>query len=104
MADNRRSSFRHSVDLPVRLVVAGKPEPSDQRLGNLSMGGAYILGVSLPMGQRMTVTFAVPTQEAAIEVGAVARWIGDDGVGIQFDGLRARDTWALGEYLKQLSK
>ena len=104
MSDNRRSSFRHSVDLAVRVTLAGQPQATDQRLGNLSMGGAYIFGMPLQMGQRLNVAFSIPTQESVIEVGAVARWLGDDGVGIQFDGLRARDTWALGKYLEQLSK
>ena len=31
------------------------------------------------------------------------RWSNIDGVGVQFDGLRARDVWALNEYFKQLS-
>jgi hypothetical protein len=37
-----------------------------------------------------------------IEVGATVRWGDAKGVGLQFDGLRARDVWALNEYFKLL--
>lgn len=55
------------------------------------------------MGQRVRIAFLVPTLNHAIEVGAIVRWSNADGVGVQFDGLRARDVWALNEYFKQLS-
>ena len=103
MTDNRRSSFRHAVDLPVQVALAGAPA-TELRLGNLSMGGAYLANVVMTMGQRLSVAFVIPTQDAAIEVGAVVRWTDAGGVGIQFDGLRARDTWALGKYIEQLGK
>jgi len=54
------------------------------------------------MGARVTIVFKVPTIDEAIDVGAVVRWADDTSVGIQFDGLRARDVWALNEYFKQL--
>ena len=70
---------------------------------NLSLGGALVVGEPrLPMGQRVTITFSVPTVEEPIEVGATVRWSDDKGVGIQFDGLRARDVWALNKYFEQL--
>jgi hypothetical protein len=56
----------------------------------------------LPMGERVTVTFAVPTMEEPINTGAVVRWSTDDSVGVQFDGLRAKDVWALNKYFEQL--
>lgn len=54
------------------------------------------------MGQRVKIAFHVPAMADAIEVGGTVRWSNSDGVGIQFDGLRARDVWALNEYFKQL--
>ena len=70
---------------------------------NLSLGGALVAaGTQLPMGQRVTISFIVPTMEEAIEVGATVRWSDDKATGIQFDGLRARDVWALNKYFEQL--
>lgn len=70
---------------------------------NLSLGGALITAsAKYAMGQRVQIAFHVPTMGEAIEVGGTVRWTNPDGVGIQFDGLRARDVWALNEYFKQL--
>lgn len=77
---------------------------SDCTLKNLSLGGA-LLSASMrhALGARAHITFKVPTTEEPIDVGAVVRWAHDDSVGIQFDGLRAREVWALNEFFKQLS-
>ncbi len=70
---------------------------------NLSLGGAlFSAGGKIPMGARVQITFNVPTMEEAIEVGATVRWSDDKATGIQFDGLRARDVWALNKYFEQL--
>ena len=72
-------------------------------LMNLSLGGAlFLLTPRLPMGQRLDVSFKVPTMDEAIEIGATVRWSDDKATGIQFDGLRARDVWALNKFFEQL--
>ena len=71
---------------------------------NLSLGGALVaVKTRYALGQRVRIAFAVPSLNHAIEVGGTVRWSNTDGVGVQFDGLRARDVWALNEYFKQLS-
>ena len=71
---------------------------------NLSLGGAQLTaGTRLAMGQKLQITFTIPTTPEPIEVGAVVRWSDDQATGLQFDGLRARDVWALNEYFKQRS-
>ena len=45
----------------------------------------------------------LPTFKDPIEVGGLVRWQQGAGVGVQFDGLRARDVWALGKYFESLS-
>lgn len=70
---------------------------------NLSVGGALVtVNTKFAMGQRVQIAFQVPTIGETIEVGGTVRWSGSDGVGVQFDGLRARDVWALQAYFKQL--
>ncbi|MCA9678694.1 MAG: PilZ domain-containing protein [Kofleriaceae bacterium] len=100
MADNRRTSTRHEVDIAARIKVGAEPE--DCRIGNLSMGGAFMMMRRLPMGERVTVYFRLPTHDSEIEAVGTIRWSTDQGVGVQFDGLRARETWALGKYLESL--
>lgn len=100
MADNR-SQTRHKVSIPATLTVDGTP--NDCTMLNLSLGGALVAAqAKYAMGQRVRVSFRVPTMSEAIEVGATVRWSTTEGVGVQFDGLRARDVWALNEYFKQL--
>jgi hypothetical protein len=70
---------------------------------NMSIGGLYIVAEEpLPiLGTRLKVKFKVTTQKELIEVGAQVRWADSGGFGVQFDGLRARDVWALGKFLEQ---
>jgi hypothetical protein len=56
------------------------------------------------MGSREHLSFSIPTTPYAIEVGATVRWSDDKATGLQFDGLRARDVWALNKFFEQLSQ
>ena len=101
MADNRRTSNRHEVSITGKLGVAG--EQRQVQIMNLSLGGALIAaGHKLAMGQRVTIFFSIPTLETEIEVGATIRWSDDKATGLQFDGLRAREVWALNKFFEQL--
>ena len=53
------------------------------------------------MGDRCQLTFVLPTIADPVDVGATVRWEDDKVVGLQFDGLRAKDVWALNEFFKQ---
>jgi len=101
MTDNRRTSTRYDVTIPAKLTINGNP--ADVTVTNLSLGGASISGAKQAMGQRLTINFRVPTLENPIDIGAVVRWSDAKSVGIQFDGLRAQEVWALNEYFKQLA-
>ena len=100
VADNRRQT-RHYVGIPATLTVDGIS--NDCKMLNLSLGGALVAAqAKYAMGQRVKIAFQVPAMPEMIEVGGTVRWSNSDGVGIQFDGLRARDVWAMNEYFKQL--
>lgn len=89
------------VSILGKLVVGGTP--TDCQIINLSLGGALIAATQRrAMGERCQITFFLPTIDDAIDVGATVRWGDDKSVGIQFDGLRARDVWALNEFFKTL--
>lgn len=100
MADNRRTSTRHAVSIAASITVA--ETRTDVVIHNLSLGGAQLGATTrFAMGQKLDVSFRVPTIEEPIEVGATVRWSDGQSVGVQFDGLRARDVWALNEFFKQ---
>ena len=100
MTDNRRTSTRYDVWIEAKLIVNGTP--TDCTMTNLSLGGALVAGTKQTMGSRVQINFRVPTLENAIDVTATVRWSDAKGVGLQFDGLRAQEVWALNEYFKQL--
>jgi hypothetical protein len=102
VAENRRSSTRHDVDLATSVVQNGVA--SQHKMQNLSLGGALIEMKRLPLGERVTVKFALPTVEEPIETAATVRWSTESAVGVQFDGLRAKDVWALNKFFEQLSR
>ena len=100
MTDNRRTSTRHDVSFSATITISGTQRHA--KLINLSLGGALVeTGTTHALGERMQIAFGVPTADEPIEVGATVRWADGNGVGLQFDGLRARDVWALNEYFKQ---
>ena len=70
---------------------------------NLSLGGALVsAGQKFAMGQRVQISFMLPTLENPIEVGATVRWSDAKTTGLQFDGLRARDVWGLNKFFESL--
>jgi hypothetical protein len=99
VSENRRTATRHAVDLPCTLRDGDEREI---RLVNLSVGGAGLAHLRMPMGHRVHLAFRVPSSEHAIEIGAVVRWSTDAEVGVQFDGLRPKDVWALTKYFESL--
>lgn len=100
MSDNRRAT-RHHVSIAAKITLDGHTH--DGTILNLSLGGAQMSSSEkLSMGQRVSLSFVVPKVGHAIEIGATVRWADSNGIGLQFDGLRARDVWALNEFFKRL--
>jgi hypothetical protein len=101
VAANRRTQTRHDVSLAAKLTLNGDSRPAT--VMNLSLGGALVnAGMKFAMGSRVHISFAIPTLEEPIEIGATVRWSDDKSTGLQFDGLRARDVWGLNKFFEQL--
>ena len=105
VSDDNRRATRHHVSIPSKLIVDGADYPAT--ILNISLGGAQVVLIDLntpkhSMGQRLSISFMVPIVNHTLEIGATVRWADSTGgVGLQFDGLRARDVWALNEYFKK---
>ena len=104
----RRIDPRYDRQLEVEVVFEGKRQTS--RTHNISLGGLYIEStMSLPMGATVQLRFQLPTQPEPVEVAGDVRWVvkkgaGDiSGIGIRFQGLRARDVWALNRFFQTSS-
>lgn len=96
-----RSTVRYPIDLAARLRV-GETELSC-RIANLSLGGVYIIGPSLPIGTRCRLRFKGPQREP-FDSWCIARWTTPDGCGLQFDSLHAMGTYQLARLIRQASR
>ncbi|MBN2575886.1 MAG: TIGR02266 family protein [Deltaproteobacteria bacterium] len=75
--------------------------------GNISLGGVFIeTQETFPLQSRLQIRFRIPTQPEPIEVTGEVRWIEpggpnqSPGMGIRFQGLRAREVWALNRFFQ----
>lgn len=101
----RRIDPRYDRQLEIEVLFEGKKQTSQTR--NISLGGLYLESPTpLPIGTTVQLRFQLPTQPEPVEVAGDVRWVvkkgaGDaSGIGIRFQGLRARDVWALNRYFQ----
>ncbi len=101
----RRIDPRYDRQLSVE--VSSEGEELVGRSRNVSLGGMYFEARrALPIGATVTLRFHIPTQPEAVEVSGDVRWVvntpgsSEFGIGIRFQGLRARDVWALNRFFQ----
>ena len=101
----RRIDPRYDRHLSVEVAVAGKDQIG--RSLNVSLGGMFLeCREAMPVGAVVNLRFKVPTQPEMIEVAGDVRWVVPNpsadtfGVGVRFQGLRARDVWALNRFFQ----
>jgi uncharacterized protein (TIGR02266 family) len=98
----RRTDPRYERRLEVEIVADGKRQTGHSR--NISLGGMFVDAAEvLPVQTTIQVRFYVPTQPEPIDVTGEVRWAEKGerpGMGIRFQGLRARDVWALNRFFQ----
>jgi uncharacterized protein (TIGR02266 family) len=101
----RRIDPRYERQLEVEVLFEGKKQIS--RTQNISLGGVFIESAApLTIGTTVQLRFQLPTQPEPVEVAGDVRWVvkkgpGEtSGIGIRFQGLRARDVWALNRFFQ----
>jgi uncharacterized protein (TIGR02266 family) len=98
---------RTSQRLPVQLHVIETHEDSTyfQRTANLSSGGLYLEGtMPHPPGTRVRLRFALPGDEAMIEVTAEIMPAGKDaelGMGVRFLDLSPKDRERIDRFIEE---
>ena len=103
--EHRRSDRRYDRRVPIDFAHEGSSFSAHTR--NISLGGVFIeTDQTLPFGAKVSLKFKVPTQSEAIEVDGQVRWLEMDegrlrGIGVRFEGLRARDVWALNKFFEK---
>jgi uncharacterized protein (TIGR02266 family) len=101
----RRTDPRYARRLEVEVLAGELRQVATTR--NISLGGVFVETTEpLPLQTRLQIRFRIPTQPEPIEVGGEVRWVepaaGDllPGMGIRFQGLRAREVWALNRFFQ----
>ncbi len=103
--EHRRSDRRYDRRVAIDFSHEGSSFSGHTR--NISLGGVFIeTEQTLPFGARLGLKFRVPTQSEVIEVEGQVRWLEMEegrlrGIGVRFEGLRARDVWALNKFFEQ---
>lgn len=98
---DHRTTAREPVELPATVEINGAVLECSVR--NVSLGGVFVDGVTLPIDTRVLLRFSVP-RNPQIEVDCIVRWSTDAGVGLQFAGLRAHDTYALTQFIRSQTR
>jgi hypothetical protein len=95
----RRRHPRKEVDLPAE-VQAGDGPRRAVRLGQMSVGGCFVhTDEPAAFGTAITVHVVLPRTRQPLALGAIVRWTSDQGMGVQFGALGARETYELTEFL-----
>lgn len=69
---------------------------------NVSLGGMYLVTESsVPYGTKVELELFLPALKEDVRIEGVVRWIKDDGMGVQFGSLRAREVWAFNQLFKE---
>ncbi|MCP4678804.1 MAG: PilZ domain-containing protein [Deltaproteobacteria bacterium] len=76
------------------------------RIVNISLGGVFLKADSQPeFGSRVHLYFELPRVDDLCEIPCLVRWIKKDrGIGLQFEHLRAIETWAISKLLRDLKE
>jgi uncharacterized protein (TIGR02266 family) len=103
--EHRRSDRRYERRVSIDILYEGNSFDGQTR--NISLGGVFIdTEHTLPFGARIKLRFKVPTQVEPVEVEGQVRWLELEegrlrGIGVRFEGLRARDVWALNKFFER---
>jgi hypothetical protein len=100
MGLDSRSTLRYPVDLTGTMILASTTLSC--RVRNVSLGGVFVLGPTLTIGTRVQLHFGADDLE--IDSPCITRWNTDEGTGLQFEGLRAIDTYMLSKFIRKHSR
>lgn len=96
----KRKHPRQAVDLEATVTVEGDTDAIIGRVRDLSIGGMFFVGVGRPaFGTKVKVSIGFP--KGTLEFPAVVRWGGDDGFGLQFGLVGAKETHAITQAIRK---
>jgi hypothetical protein len=98
--DEHRHHERAPIDLGVEFARNGSGEPAGVRVKgqakDISLGGMFVQTAEpLPFATEVIVYAELTPGKPAFALPAVVRWTRDDGMGVQFRPVGARETYAI---------
>lgn len=104
VTDQDQISRHYNVEVSALVRVFGeKVHQQICQLRGMSLGGTFIELGRLSPGTQVNITFGVPTLGEKLSIDAVVYWSTEQGAGVQFEGMRARQVWALWRYLESVA-
>lgn len=98
----KRQHPRQAVDLEASVSVDGSSDVIPGRVRDLSIGGMFFVGdVQLAFGTKVTVSIMFPKPSGELKFPGVVRWRGEDGIGVQFGLVGAKETHAIAQAVRK---
>lgn len=96
---NKRAYERFERHLRVRVSFDGREIVAVSR--DISLGGIFLVTQEkVPISSEVKLHFRLPALKVESEISATVRFQNDDGIGLQFAQLRAKEVWALNQLFK----
>ncbi len=103
MVEQRRAR-RSPLDVTVLVTRKVGDETATGKARDLSVGGIFVeTSAPLPFGTEVIVHLPLPGYKDDLLLPAVVRWTGQDGMGLQFGLMGARETHAITEVVRKSS-
>jgi Tfp pilus assembly protein PilZ len=101
-ANQKRQFVRIDFRADVEIVVEGRSQQA--RTVNISQGGVFAQTSPVPqLDEKVVLRLNLPGIPETAQIACIVRWSKDpEGVGLQFENLRAIEVWALNKLLKSL--
>ncbi len=97
-----RRFIRTPIDVPVTFTWKSSAEVVSGRGKDVSVGGMFIETMRpVHFGTEVTVCLTLPGSKDELTLPAVVRWVRNDGMGVQFGLLGARETHAITEAVRR---
>jgi type IV pilus assembly protein PilZ len=104
MVEQRRS-HRSPLDAIVQVKRKGGDETAAGKARDVSVGGLFVeTPAPFAFGTEVVVLLRLPGHKDELAMPATVRWTGQDGMGLQFGLLGARETYAITEIVRAGAK
>jgi len=102
--NQKRQYARLEFETEIELVVDGRTQPG--RSVNISQGGLFALTDPAPaFGEKVDLLIRLPGVREVSRIPCIVRWSkAGEGIGLQFEQLRAIEVWSLNKLVGSLQK